>query len=119
MIRRPPRSTRTDTLFPYATLFRSGRHLRLRLAPHRPRLHKLLERRRCPLRWDDSADFRCRALPCLPGAAARPCLCGAQLVVSAAHAADGLAVRPVAVSLGPGGLEIGRASGRERVGPYG
>src|SRR3546814_5982235 len=29
MIRRPPRSTRTDTLFPYTTLFRSpraGRH---------------------------------------------------------------------------------------------
>src|SRR3546814_18322158 len=24
-IRRPPRSTRTDTLFPYTTLFRSGR----------------------------------------------------------------------------------------------
>src|SRR3546814_20624480 len=31
MIRRPPRSTRTDTLFPYTTLFRS----RLRNAPHR------------------------------------------------------------------------------------
>src|SRR3546814_14543361 len=30
MIRRPPRSTRTDTLFPYTTLFRSvGRDLRL------------------------------------------------------------------------------------------
>src|SRR3546814_7878022 len=32
MIRRPPRSTRTDTLFPYTTLFRSShtfaRHLR-------------------------------------------------------------------------------------------
>src|SRR3546814_7523139 len=28
MIRRPPRSTRTDTLFPYTTLFRSGFHLR-------------------------------------------------------------------------------------------
>src|SRR3546814_20044905 len=27
MIRRPPRSTRTDTLFPYTTLFRSGRRL--------------------------------------------------------------------------------------------
>src|SRR3546814_20702379 len=27
MIRRPPRSTRTDTLFPYTTLFRSGLHL--------------------------------------------------------------------------------------------
>src|SRR3546814_20418235 len=36
MIRRPPRSTRTDTLFPYTTLFRSERHL---LAP----------RRRCPV----------------------------------------------------------------------
>src|SRR3546814_15137965 len=29
MIRRPPRSTLTDTLFPYPTLFRSG-HLRRR-----------------------------------------------------------------------------------------
>src|SRR3546814_7320899 len=45
MLRRPPGATRTDTLFPSTTLFRS-----------------------------------------------------------AAHAADGLAVRPVAVSLGPGGL---------------
>src|SRR3546814_5156019 len=27
MIRRPPRSTRTDTLFPYTTLFRSSIHL--------------------------------------------------------------------------------------------
>src|SRR3546814_17241396 len=27
MIRRPPRSTRTDTLFPYTTLFRSARGL--------------------------------------------------------------------------------------------
>src|SRR3546814_3614454 len=26
MIRRPPRSTRTDTLFPYTTLFRSPEH---------------------------------------------------------------------------------------------
>src|SRR3546814_6622908 len=31
MIRRPPRSTRTDTLFPYTTLFRSRRNLRLGL----------------------------------------------------------------------------------------
>src|SRR3546814_21028850 len=29
MIRRPPRSTRTDTLFPYTTLFRSIRPLNL------------------------------------------------------------------------------------------
>src|SRR3546814_7600848 len=31
MIRRPPRSTRTDTLVPYTTLFRSGR---LRMLEH-------------------------------------------------------------------------------------
>src|SRR3546814_4540313 len=49
MIRRPPRSTRTDTLFPYTTLFRSRRQKfvardagfltsfqhRLKLVPHR------------------------------------------------------------------------------------
>src|SRR3546814_15713418 len=34
MIRRPPRSTRTDTLFPYTTLFRSARAL----VQHRPEL---------------------------------------------------------------------------------
>src|SRR3546814_9642721 len=36
MIRRPPRSTRTDTLFPYTTLFRSVRHRRI---PRRQHLH--------------------------------------------------------------------------------
>src|SRR3546814_10798680 len=38
MIRRPPRSTRTDTLFPYTTLFRSdqaGRHAGPALPLHR------------------------------------------------------------------------------------
>src|SRR3546814_1061170 len=39
MIRRPPRSTRTDTLFPYTTLFRSFRPVRIepRPAPERRR----------------------------------------------------------------------------------
>src|SRR3546814_16866983 len=32
MIRRPPRSTRTDTLFPYTTLFRSTRAVQTGLA---------------------------------------------------------------------------------------
>src|SRR3546814_4344101 len=41
MIRRPPRSTRTDTLFPYTTLFRSlappgGARQRLELVPGLP-----------------------------------------------------------------------------------
>src|SRR3546814_15481744 len=34
MIRRPPRSTRTDTLFPYTTLFRSCRECRSAAAHH-------------------------------------------------------------------------------------
>src|SRR3546814_3249575 len=33
MIRRPPRSTRTDTLFPYTTLFRSARSMTQKLLP--------------------------------------------------------------------------------------
>src|SRR3546814_6511903 len=33
MIRRPPRSTRTDTPFPYTTLFRSHQHVDRALAP--------------------------------------------------------------------------------------
>src|SRR3546814_1990088 len=36
MIRRPPRSTRTDTLFPYTTLFRSAAHPRDALLQDRP-----------------------------------------------------------------------------------
>src|SRR3546814_11747388 len=39
MIRRPPRSTRTDTLFPYTTLFRSAR-LVLRACGACLRLHR-------------------------------------------------------------------------------
>src|SRR3546814_14269762 len=42
MIRRPPRSTRTDTLFPYTTLFRSCRRRscsRGRLSGRRDRVH--------------------------------------------------------------------------------
>src|SRR3546814_13004388 len=35
MIRRPPRSTRTDTLFPYTTLFRSGGGVAYRIAERR------------------------------------------------------------------------------------
>src|SRR3546814_5345657 len=48
MLRRPPRSTRTDTLFPYTTLFRSRERVRARCTA-RPRrgdrgrfLHRLL-----------------------------------------------------------------------------
>src|SRR3546814_16737736 len=69
MIRRPPRSTRTDTLFPYTTLFRSRyQSLHLSNTPsdpptsHIPRPHEKYRCRRSPL-W-----------PALPGsgAAVRP-----------------------------------------------
>src|SRR3546814_18900389 len=36
MIRRPPRSTRTDTLFPYTTLFRSALPYRVLARKYRP-----------------------------------------------------------------------------------
>src|SRR3546814_10572225 len=56
MIRRPPRSTRTDTLFPYTTLFRS----------HCGRAHRPAQSR-----WRPAA----RALRdgAAPGAGGRPC----------------------------------------------
>src|SRR3546814_1101844 len=43
MIRRPPRSTRTDTLFPYTTLFRSGCLPRMVVGPELrlPRLSRV------------------------------------------------------------------------------
>src|SRR3546814_5318670 len=43
MIRRPPRSTRTDTLFPYTTLFRSGQRW-----THRASERGWLNRPACP-----------------------------------------------------------------------
>src|SRR3546814_13848470 len=55
MIRRPPRSTRTDTLFPYTTLFRSGRG---EVGPHRRRL-----RHRHSCRADQENPRRHRSRP--------------------------------------------------------
>src|SRR3546814_9821137 len=44
MLRRPPRSTRTDTLFPYTTLFRSTTRHRRSGATFRARLRCRVER---------------------------------------------------------------------------
>src|SRR3546814_14421623 len=49
MIRRPPRSTRTDTLFPYTTLFRSLQDRFHRLTWRTP-IHTLRLRGRYPLK---------------------------------------------------------------------
>src|SRR3546814_8684290 len=45
MIRRPPRSTRTDTLFPYTTLFRSSHELSAASTGHRERRERAEARR--------------------------------------------------------------------------
>src|SRR3546814_12391387 len=46
MLRRPPRSTRTDTLFPYTTLFRSHRHvIAIRVAAERVDQQRRSQRR--------------------------------------------------------------------------
>src|SRR3546814_15857247 len=51
MIRRPPRSTRTDTLFPYPTLFRSDI---LSTSPQvKPELNDLIAEKR----FEDAAEF--------------------------------------------------------------
>src|SRR3546814_10332816 len=51
MIRRPPRSTRTDTLFPYTTLFRS----------YRTDVMQCLQRRG----WPAFGQLQARALVCI------------------------------------------------------
>src|SRR3546814_8972119 len=50
MIRRPPRSTRTDTLFPYTTLFRSFQQFRIGLGSERSRRGGTRNRRNGRLR---------------------------------------------------------------------
>src|SRR3546814_19047452 len=47
MMRRPPISTRTDTLFPYTTLFRSCRRDRWKASRREITAHREWSRRRC------------------------------------------------------------------------
>src|SRR3546814_4482404 len=59
MIRRPPRSTRTDTLFPYTTLFRSLPKVARALA-HMPSLmifddHDITDDWNLSARWEETA----------------------------------------------------------------
>src|SRR3546814_15323733 len=101
MIRLPPRSTRTDTLFPYTTLFRSRPSTRHQQPA--PLLHLGVE----PV--DKGADARLRrdvAVEREPEAAAD------RLVEANAHQ------RVIVGGQEAGEHEIGRASCRERVCQY-
>src|SRR3546814_18979765 len=114
MIRRPPRSTRTDTLFPYTTLFRSLvpaadlHHVAAHVFQHA--LSRLqwaalaalvldalcVEKPLGPVAGQDEADFRHRR----PG----PLIHADRLDLrppDAAHHAGGAQQRPAAVALSP------------------
>src|SRR3546814_14620000 len=103
MLRRPPRSTRTDTLFPYTTLFRS-----------RPPRHRLRTRGR-GLRG--SYSFRVS----LDRSAERPLMAERILYLAVAVPPEHLVERHHEASAGIDRAleprESGRASGRERVCP--
>src|SRR3546814_6670784 len=66
MIRRPPRSTRTATLFPYTTLFRSSAASCTSSACAWP---DRLERSRARLVWSPPARKRCAESSAIKGAA--------------------------------------------------
>src|SRR3546814_13994180 len=98
MIRRPPRSTRTDTLFPYTTLFRSP-------APDQPGQH-FREIARQTERLADLGDCTARAVAGDD--------CGQRRAVAAVGLVD-----PLDDILASFVLEVlGRASWRERVWQY-
>src|SRR3546814_11477729 len=123
MIRRPPRSTRTDTLFPYTTRVLSPGAAPERQQPalqHRDGAAGALADGAgrgpgCLLRDDpDVPEGGCRTAG---GSAAQPCLrppLGADPLALPAAAA----VRPSAARLPAAAQSIGRASRREGVWPF-
>src|SRR3546814_15767654 len=118
MIRRPPRSTRTDTLFPYTTLFRSrrfsafgsGDHAKtVRQRNHRPHARHILAVRAvdAPDEGPIDLDLAARRLAQL----AQRGLAGAEIVEREPNA------HLVALLQGqPGGVGLLNADDRKRVG---
>src|SRR3546814_11904187 len=109
MMRRPPRSTRTDTLFPYTTLFRSTR---LSFQPLQGVGVRILGRHAL-LGVPRITGFPVQATP-------QACL-GRQRTTSAAQRATAINARAPREYRIAGQLigQIGRASWRERGVPYG
>src|SRR3546814_2207982 len=97
MIRRPPRSTRTDTLFPYTTLFRSDR-ARFRALPVR----RAVRRARADL-WRGKRAL-CPLWRCVAGADPRLLLL-AREPAPRARAQVGLERRAVRGALRPCGVD--------------
>src|SRR3546814_20270906 len=117
MIRRPPRSTRTDTLFPYTTLFRSStlgcsgswgfRHGR-RVGCEVDADQLVLDELGCALITAPDADVRQHAV-----------FAGLFAGFDAGHTAIADAIHFRLVGADFDQAQIGRESGRERVCHYG
>src|SRR3546814_17008955 len=109
MLRRPPRSTRTDTLFPYTPLFRSVE------SASAPAIVPAARRRRRLLRFVTS---RLLVAGCFGGSLGRE-LDGVVGVLGGGADRQRADVVDVAGGDHEAVGEIGRASCRERVGQYG
>src|SRR3546814_13533022 len=133
MIRRPPRSTRTDTLFPYTTLFRSRRAPEIELLWRQigERIEKDIDNAARPVAQRRGAQDRQHQVEAFTGAIGPEGLTEVLLVVGKA----GIGGDVEQTEYANGGLEeeagagdlrllqvaleaIGRASCRERVGRY-
>src|SRR3546814_11950170 len=124
MLRRPPRSTRTDTLFPSTTLFRSPRRLAvLRQRADRWYRTKLIgttvtasDGVEVGFRGDGAGKLNRVGEDLLMVARAIPAIIqrGAVLPQKAGNRAGVSTVHVYAANVRVDGKEIGRASGRER-----
>src|SRR3546814_19349156 len=123
MIRRPPRSTRTDTLFPYTTLFRSKTDRRTTLSVTATEWASGNQASRSTISCGTQLFAEIKAFdvpdPCSPKWES---LFDSNITFSYAAAtwAFRIPIRTLSNSIeADGRTEIGKASGRERVGQKG
>src|SRR3546814_17643629 len=113
MIRRPPRSTRTDTLFPYTTLFRSGDGAVNRQALSRNGFNRSLHTPDPRILSVGEADGRNRA-----GINGRQHLWALDVAPEQGSVQTDAAIQQFGLQANFIGLEIGRESVRDRVCQY-
>src|SRR3546814_11621985 len=131
MIRRPPRSTRTDTLFPYTTLFRSPADVsEVLMGCVLPANLGQAPARQAALAADLPASTGCTTINKVCGSGMKAIMLGHDLIkagsasVVVAGGMESMTNAPhmvparTGIRYGDGQLELGRASGRERGGQY-
>src|SRR3546814_11119439 len=120
MLRRPPRSTRTDTLFPYTTLFRSPPHRALGSGGRDDGALRPGQRPAHPAAVVDLRAVVPDRVDPTPAVARRGCARGADHAFRRRRRADPGRPAPAPAAFGPPALTRhsrtnGRASWRERV----